>query len=100
MRKRAGRHLLVEYIDARFPSRREFATLLGCSPAYLSMLISGAKAPSLAMARRIEIATSGAVPMASFVDEDDVVLTDPEPIAPALADAEPPPTSPSEPVGA
>jgi hypothetical protein len=91
-----GRILLAEYIDARFEQRQQFAAIVGCSASYLCQIILGGKVPSLLMARRIEIATGGAVPMQSFVpDEDEVVLTDPEPI-----DLAPANTTPAEPVGA
>ena len=48
--------------------QHDLAAVLGVSQGYLSSLSAGKKRPSLARAVRIERATDGAVPVASWID--------------------------------
>jgi DNA-binding transcriptional regulator YdaS (Cro superfamily) len=58
-----------KFIAAR-TTQSKMAKLLGCSEGYVSLLISGARRPSLRIAQRIASATNGAVPMDKWRDPD------------------------------
>ena len=66
-----GKHfgMLRSHIKSSGDTREVWAARLGISRSYLSLLESGTKMPSLTLAVRIERATGGAVPAASWVAE-------------------------------
>lgn len=51
--------------------QRDFAELLGISKSFMSEIVSGVKRPDLDLAFRIERATLGEVPAASFAFNQD-----------------------------
>ena len=59
------------YLMTRFNgNQRELAQALDISQPYTSLLLSGKKRPSLALAVRIERATGGLVPVHSWVETE------------------------------
>ena len=59
------------YLLTRFNgNQRELARALDISQPYTSLLLSGKKRPSLALAVRIERATGGLVPVHSWVETE------------------------------
>ena len=60
---------LGTYLRERRMTQREFAVRIGVSRSYLSMLISGAKVPSLKTATKIEKETGGEVTATAMLDQ-------------------------------
>jgi len=59
---------LREFIGGEEGAAARFAQSLEISQSYLSNLLAGRKRASLPLARRIEVATDGAVPMQAWTD--------------------------------
>lgn len=57
---------LKTYLKKTKMTQAMFAEKAGITNAYASQLVSGARTPSLAMARKISTITNGAVPMSSW----------------------------------
>ncbi|MEY8143037.1 helix-turn-helix domain-containing protein [Falsihalocynthiibacter sp. CO-5D18] len=65
--------MLKHHIIQSELSRQQWATRLGVSKSYLSMLENAKKVPSLVLAVKIENLTGGKVPAASWVSDPAVV---------------------------
>jgi transcriptional regulator with XRE-family HTH domain len=63
-----GRRLLVNFIEGR-TTQAEFARVIRCSEPHLSLILKGDRRPSLDLAKRINDATGGAVPIDAFAVE-------------------------------
>lgn len=63
--------MLASYLKLHAIKQKDFARKIGVTDGYLSALISGSKTPSLAVAVTIERATGGAVPSASWLNDDE-----------------------------
>jgi len=57
---------LAAYLRDAGLTQAELARRLGCSEAFVSYMVSGSRAPGRKLARRIAIATEGAVPMEAW----------------------------------
>lgn len=66
-----GMEHLAHYLADNGIAQRSFAVRVGCSPSYLSDILSGRRLPGLGLAARIERATGGAVKAVSWVPEED-----------------------------
>lgn len=67
--KHCGMMDLCTYLSTTGTKQTQLAEVLGVSRSYLSQLVGGTKSPSLELAVRIERATDGAVPVASWVPD-------------------------------
>lgn len=65
--KQRGYELLAEFLRDHVQAR--FAEEVDISRPHLSGIIKGDRAPSLTLARRIEVATDGHVPMSAWADD-------------------------------
>lgn len=67
--------MLKHVIEHSGQSRTEWATRLGISRPFLSLLEAGKRQPSLELAVRIERTTDGKVPASSWVPDPDQAST-------------------------
>lgn len=63
-------HPLTAYIAASGATQADFAKRIGRTQAYVSRLCASDASPSLTTALRIERATNGAVPVATWANEE------------------------------
>lgn len=62
--------MLIDFIRASGRSQAHWAHQFGVSPPFLSEILNGKKRPGLDVAVRIERATGGQVPAASWVSQE------------------------------
>lgn len=63
---------MKDWIKTKGIRQYECARALGVSPGFLSVILSGAKRPSLELAMRINLFTGGQVPMTAWFSDDDI----------------------------
>ena len=59
---------LAKYLKGK--RKQDFANEIGIVPAYLSQILSGIKRPSFDLMVRIDAASDGQVPLASWIRRD------------------------------
>lgn len=64
--KMLARQRVTAWLLERKRTQRWLAAKLGCTPTYVTLLLSGQRTPSLAMAKRIQQITG--IPATDFVD--------------------------------
>lgn len=60
---------LSKHLSDTNTSQRAFAELIGCSPSYLSEIMSGRKRPGMDLAFKIHRATGGKVTVESWMKD-------------------------------